>query len=125
MIPFLGWASIWLGVAFTMLGCLGLVRFPDLYNRMQAATKCVTLGTCGIMVGIFLLSGFCTLGIKALVCAVFVLITMPVAAHALGRGSLVFGIRLWKGTVKDQFTEDRGGVPIIDGQEQTRNEDGN
>lgn len=124
MITFLGWASIGAGVGFTLLGCLGLVRFPDLYNRMQAATKCVTLGTCGIMFGIFLLSGFSSLGIKALVCAVFVLITMPVAAHALGRGSLVFGVKLWKGTVKDQFTEDRGGVPIIEGQDQHQQEEG-
>lgn len=125
MIAFLGWASIGLGVAFTMLGCLGLVRFPDLYNRMQAATKCVTLGTCGIMFGIFLLAGFSTLGVKALVCAVFVLITMPVAAHALGRGSLVFGVKLWKGTVKDQFTDDRGGVSIIEGQDQPQDKDSN
>lgn len=114
MISFLGWASIGVGVGFTLLGCLGLVRMPDLYNRMQASTKCVTLGTCGVMFGIFLLSGFTALGVKALVCAVFVLVTMPVAAHALARGSLVFGVRLWKGTTRDQFTADRGGDSIID-----------
>jgi len=114
MISVLGWLSIIAGAGFTVLGCLGLVRFPDLYNRMQAATKCVTLGTCGIMLGVFLLSGFTSLGIKALVCALFVLVTMPVAAHALARGSLVFGVKLWKGTVKDQFTEDRGGESIIE-----------
>jgi multicomponent Na+:H+ antiporter subunit G len=114
VISVLGWGSIVVGVGFTLLGCLGLVRFPDLYNRMQAATKCVTLGTCGIMFGIFLLTGFSSLGVKALVCAVFVLITVPVAAHALGRGSLIFGVKLWKGTVKDQFTEDRGGESIVE-----------
>lgn len=114
MISVLGWIAIVAGAGFTLLGCLGLVRFPDLYNRMQAATKCVTLGTCGIMLGVFLLSGFTSLGIKALVCALFVLVTMPVAAHALARGSLVFGVKLWKGTVKDQFTQDRGGESIIE-----------
>lgn len=115
MIDVLGWISIAGGVIFTVFGCLGLVRFPDLYNRMQAATKCVTLGTCGIMLGVFLLSGFNALGVKALVCALFVLITVPVAAHALARGSLVFGVKLWKGTVKDQFTEDNGGEALIEG----------
>ncbi|MEO0085661.1 MAG: monovalent cation/H(+) antiporter subunit G [candidate division WOR-3 bacterium] len=114
MISVLGWIAIVAGAGFTLLGCLGLVRFPDLYNRMQAATKCVTLGTCGIMLGVFLLSGFTSLGIKALVCALFVLVTMPVAAHALARGSLVFGVKLWKGTIKDQFTQDRGGESIIE-----------
>jgi multicomponent Na+:H+ antiporter subunit G len=115
MTSVLGWVFLGTGVGFTLLGCLGLVRFPDLYNRMQAATKCVTLGTCGILFGVFLLSGFTALGVKALVCALFVLITVPVAAHALARGSLVFGVKLWKDTVKDEFTDDRGGESIIEG----------
>ena len=111
----LSWVFLWIGVVFTLLGCIGLVRFPDLYNRMQAATKCVTLGTCGIMFGIFLRTGFSSLGVKALLCALFVLITVPVAAHALARGSLIFGVKLWKDTVKDEFTDDRGGESIIEG----------
>ena len=114
MTSVLGWIFIDTGVAFTLLGCIGLVRFPDLYNRMQAATKCVTLGTCGIMVGIFCFAGFSSLGVKALLCALFVLVTVPVAAHALARGSLVYGVKLWKGTVRDQFTDDRGGQSIIE-----------
>jgi multicomponent Na+:H+ antiporter subunit G len=52
--------------------------------------------------------------VKALLCALFVLITVPVAAHALARGSLIFGVKLWKGTVKDEFTADRGGESIIE-----------
>jgi len=114
MISILGWISLCIGVGFTLLGCLGLVRFPDLYNRMQAATKCVTLGTCGVMLGIFLLTGFTALGVKALLCALFVLITVPVSSHALARGALVFGVKLWKNTVKDEFTDDRGGESIIE-----------
>ncbi|MCX7756876.1 MAG: monovalent cation/H(+) antiporter subunit G [candidate division WOR-3 bacterium] len=111
MINILGWIFIIIGVIFDLLGCLGLVRFPDLYNRMQAATKGVTLGTCGLMLGIFLLKGFSAMGIKALVCAFFILLTMPVAAHALARGSLRFGIKMWHKTVldfygKDQFNEE-------------------
>ena len=35
-----------IGVAFDLVGALGLLRLPDVYNRLQAATKCVTLGTC-------------------------------------------------------------------------------
>ncbi|MBD3368007.1 MAG: Na+/H+ antiporter subunit G, partial [Candidatus Eisenbacteria bacterium] len=33
------------GVFFDLVGALGLLRLPDVYNRLQAATKCVTLGT--------------------------------------------------------------------------------
>ncbi|MGB9742437.1 MAG: monovalent cation/H(+) antiporter subunit G [bacterium] len=114
MISVLALIFLWLGVAFVLLGALGLARFPDLYNRMQAATKCVTLGVCGIMIGIFLRSGFNSLGIKALICAVFILFTVPVSSHALVRGSLIAGVKLWRGTVKDEFTADRGGASIIE-----------
>jgi len=49
----IGVISIGIGVAFDFLGCLGLIRFPDVYNRLQAGTKCVTFGTCGILLGVF------------------------------------------------------------------------
>lgn len=109
----LGWIAIVVGVCFNLLGCLGMVRFPDLYNRMQAATKGVTLGTCGIMVGIFLLKGFNVMGIKALVCAFFILLTMPVAAHALSRGSLSFGIKMWHKSTIDKYGLDKVGKELI------------
>ncbi len=114
MISVIGWIIIVIGVFFNLFGSLGLVRFPDLYNRMQAATKCVTVGTCGIMLGIFLLTGFSQLGIKALICAFFILMTMPVAAHALSRGSLIFGIKMWKETKIDKFGKDKFGKEIIE-----------
>ena len=37
------------GVLFNLFGCIGLLRLPDMYNRLQAATKCVTLGCCSIL----------------------------------------------------------------------------
>ena len=114
MISVIVWIIIVIGVFFNLFGSLGLVRFPDLYNRMQAATKCVTVGTCGIMLGIFLLTGFSQLGIKALICAFFILMTMPVAAHALARGSLIFGIKMWKETKIDKFGKDKFGNEIIE-----------
>ncbi len=117
MIDSIGWVFIIGGVLFNVLGCLGLVRFPDLYNRMQAATKSVTLGTCGILFGIFLISGFDELGIKALVAVLFVLINLPVASHALSRGSLLFGVKMWHKTVRDDFSVDRGEKPVIEEQE--------
>jgi multicomponent Na+:H+ antiporter subunit G len=45
------------GVAFDLLGCLGLIRLPDIYNRLQAATKSVTLGTCSHIGGFKLWEG--------------------------------------------------------------------
>ena len=54
----IGLIFITVGLAFDVFGCLGLVRLPDVYNRLQASTKCVTLGTCSILFGTFLMVGF-------------------------------------------------------------------
>ena len=53
------------GVVFDFFGCLGLIRLPDVYNRLQAAMKSVTLGTCSILFGTFLMLGYSRAGIKA------------------------------------------------------------
>ena len=93
------------GLIFDFFGCLGLVRFPDVYTRLQASAKCVTLGTCGILFGLFLFKGFTAVGIKALLCLAFILLTAPVSAHALARGSYRFGVKPCEKTVVDQYSE--------------------
>ena len=99
---------IGIGLAFDLFGCIGLVRLPDIYNRAQAATKCVTLGTCLILTGVSVV-GFgqsnWSMGIKALICAAFVLVTSPVAAHALSRGAYFSGVPLWKDSVEDALAQ--------------------
>jgi multicomponent Na+:H+ antiporter subunit G len=109
----IGIIIIGVGVAFDILGCLGLIRLPDVYNRLQAGTKCVTFGTCGILFGVFCLNGFNGLGIKALLGIPFVLLTSPVGAHALARGAHIFGVQLWKKSVCDQYQKDRGDKPRL------------
>ena len=103
----IGYTFIIIGVIFDFFGCLGLVRLPDVYNRLQAATKCVTLGTCGIMLGVFIISGFTPQGIKALFIIVFLVLTSPTAAHALARGAHIFGVKLWEKSVCDEYEKDQ------------------
>jgi multicomponent Na+:H+ antiporter subunit G len=103
----IGLIFIIVGLAFDLFGCLGLVRLPDVYNRLQAATKCVTMGTCSILFGSFLIVGFTAAGMKALLCMVFLLLTAPVAAHAIARGAHRSGVTLWQGSVVDHYKEDR------------------
>ncbi len=104
-----GLIFIIVGLAFDLFGCLGLVRLPDVYNRLQAATKCVTMGTCSILFGSFLIVGFTPAGMKALLCIVFLVLTAPVAAHAIARGAHRSGIPLCPGSVVDRYAEDREG----------------
>lgn len=99
---------IGVGLAFDLFGCIGLVRLPDVYNRAQAATKCVTLGTCMILLGVALRafgSPDGAMAAKAILCAAFVLVTSPVAAHAVCRGAYLSGVELWEGSVEDAFVD--------------------
>ncbi|MBD3349516.1 MAG: Na+/H+ antiporter subunit G, partial [Candidatus Eisenbacteria bacterium] len=95
-----------IGVFFDIVGAIGLIRLPDVYNRLQAATKCVTLGTCLILVGVLVHSGWSAIGVKALLAAIFVLWTSPTGSHALARGAHIAGVPLWRGTVVDRYRED-------------------
>jgi multicomponent Na+:H+ antiporter subunit G len=102
----IGTVCIIIGLVFDFFGCLGLIRLPDVYNRLQASTKCVTLGTCGILFGIFLFRGFTATGIKAILCLLFIILTAPVSAHALARGAYLSGVKLWEKSVVDKYGED-------------------
>ena len=101
----IGFVLIAIGILFDLFGCIGLVRLPDVYNRLQAATKCVTLGTCMILIGILFIMGIGSAGIRALLCAVFILFTSPVAAHALARAAHRSGVKLWEKSVVDKYAE--------------------
>jgi multicomponent Na+:H+ antiporter subunit G len=95
-----------IGILFNLFGCLGLVRLPDVYNRLQSATKCVTLGTCSILVSLLFFFGFSEIGIKALVAIPLLFFSATVAAHALARGAYIFGIGLDERSVKDDYKEE-------------------
>lgn len=107
MSDFIGIIFIVIGLVFDFFGCLGLVRLPDIYNRIQASTKCVTLGTCSIMFGTFLILGLTAGGIKALLCISFVLLTAPVSAHVLARGAHISRVKLCKESIVDKYEEDK------------------
>jgi len=98
-----------IGLLFNLLGCIGLIRLPDVYNRLQAATKCVTMGTCMVLLGVVVMSGFGAgihTSLKALLCMSFILVTAPTAAHAIGQGAHAAGIKLWDKSVVDRYAED-------------------
>ena len=105
----IGIIFVTVGLFFDLLGCLGLVRLPDVYSRLQAATKCVTMGTCSILFGTFLMVGPTAAGMKALLCIFFVLLTSPVAAHAIARGAHRAGVKLSDISVVDKYAEDKEG----------------
>ncbi len=92
-----------IGAAFLFLGALGIVRMPDLYNRMQAGTKATTLGNLLTLLGLGCIQPAWApkLGLIAL----FVLVTNPISSHALARAAYRAGVPLAEGTVRDEYRE--------------------
>jgi multicomponent Na+:H+ antiporter subunit G len=101
----IGYILIFLGVFFNIAGCIGLVRFPDVYNRLQASTKCVTLGTILLLFGVALTCNYGAMAAKAIICAGFILVTSPTAAHAIAKGAYASGVNLWEQSVVDKYAE--------------------
>jgi multicomponent Na+:H+ antiporter subunit G len=92
-----------IGTIFLFLGSLGVFRLPDVYNRLQAGTKCTTLGAFLTIIGV----GITQPGwfLKTLVIALFILITNPISNHALGRASRKSGVPLCNRSVVDKASE--------------------
>jgi multicomponent Na+:H+ antiporter subunit G len=82
-----------IGALFCFLGALGLVRMPDVYNRIQAGTKAVTLGSLSLLLGIALHRP--EWWPKLLVVGLFILLTNPIGSSTLARAFYNSGVRLW------------------------------
>lgn len=99
------------GAAFIFIAALGIVRFPDLFTRMHAASKASTLGLGCILVGVAIAFPSAIVIAKCLMVLLFLFLTAPVAAHMIGRAAYLLKVPLWKGTVADdlkgRYSEDR------------------
>ena len=87
------------GAIFAFLSALGILRFPDLFSRMQAATKGSAFGVTCLMLAVAV--HFAELGIatRAIVTIFFVLLTAPM----IGRAAYFVGVPLWPGTITDEL----------------------
>jgi multicomponent Na+:H+ antiporter subunit G len=92
-----------IGTIFIFLGSLGILRLPDVYNRLQAGTKCTTLGAFLTIIGVGIMQPDWLS--KTLVIAIFILITNPISNHALGRASRKSGVSLCDRSVVDKASE--------------------
>ena len=81
------------GAIFSFLGALGLIRMPDIYNRIQAGTKSATLGAIAIMAGIALL--YPEWWAKLICITGFLLFSSPVSSSVLARSVHRMGVKPW------------------------------
>ncbi len=80
---YIAYALLILGAAFILLAGLGIGRMPTLFMRMQATSKASTLGVILMTTGLSLHLGSLEAALKGALICVFLLLTTPVAAHAI------------------------------------------
>jgi len=92
-----------LGAFLMFLAGLGLLRLPDIFLRMSAATKASTLGAGFILLAAALYFDDLGTTSRAIATIFFLLLTGPVAAHRIARAAYFDGSPLWDGTVRDDL----------------------
>ena len=88
-----------IGAIFMLLAAVGVLRMPDLFTRMQPATKGTTLGIACTLLAVAVHFGDSSVTTRALATIAFFFLTAPVTAHLIGRASYFVGVPLWNGTV--------------------------
>ncbi len=83
------------GTFFILSGSIGVIRFPDVYTRLHAATKASTLGIAGVLIGafLFLYVTYSIISGKLLLAIVFTLLTAPVSGHMISRAAHKNGVK--------------------------------
>lgn len=99
----LGGGLLILGAIFTLLAAVGVVRLPDLYTRMHAASKAGAVGGGLVLIAVALISMDAAVAVRAIIGVIFVLLTTPVAAHLLARASYIAGYHGDESTVRDDI----------------------
>jgi len=82
-----------LGIAFMLMGSIGIVRLPDFFTRSHAASKSDTLGIMFVISGLIIYEGFTQSSLKLLFIIIFIALSNPIGSHALARAALKKGLK--------------------------------
>ena len=93
IVDILSWIFLVAGGAFCVIGMIGLIRMPDLFARLHGASVTDTLGAGFIIAGLVLQAGLTLVSAKLIIVMGLILLTSPVATHALAQAALHAGIR--------------------------------
>ena len=96
-------ALLLIGSLFLLLAAIGVTRMPDLFTRIQVATKASTLGIGCMLLALAVYFHDFGMTIRALLVITFFCMTAPVAAHMIGRAAYFVGVPLWPETIVDEL----------------------
>jgi len=86
------WLLLGAGGVFCVIGGIGLIRMPDFYTRVHAASVTETLGAGLILAGLMLQAGLTLVCVKLVMIGLLIFFTSPTATHALTRAALIRGL---------------------------------
>lgn len=86
---------------FALTASLGILRFPDLYTRMHAASKAGTLASGFALLAIAFIADGLPIILRAIAGILFFLLTAPISAHLLARAALISGNVTMRGTIDE------------------------
>ena len=99
-------AFLIVGTFFSLVGSIGMVRLPDLYTRMHALTKSVTLGLASLLLGSLVALWSWEAGIKVVLAIAFHFLTNPVGAHMISRAAYFhLNVPFWNNTIVDEWKD--------------------
>ena len=96
-------AAVVVGTLLGLLSAVGIVRMPDVYVRLQVASKTSSLGIALLMLGVAAHFDEVAVTIRALLVVAFLFLTAPVAAHVIGRAAYIAGVPLAEGSEPDDL----------------------
>ena len=85
----LGWILLLSGSIFCLIGAFGLLRLPDFFSRVHAASIVDSLGTILILLGLVTQTQDILVIIKLILVLLFLMLTGPTAVHALARTAML------------------------------------
>ncbi|RMD66496.1 MAG: monovalent cation/H(+) antiporter subunit G [Planctomycetota bacterium] len=95
------------GMFFMFVGALGVVRLPDAYNRIHAASICVTLGLTGLLIAACFHIRSLPIVAKATATIVFTFVAMPIGSHLLAKAAHHGKLPKWGRTLSDELEDDK------------------
>ncbi len=105
MVEWIAGTLLIIGAFFALVASIGIIRLPDVYSRMHAASKAGSVGSGLMLIALALVASDTATAIRAIAGVFFFILTAPIAAHLLARAAYKVGYPLWEHSVVDEMRD--------------------
>lgn len=102
------------GAFFTLVAAIGVIRLPDTYTRLHAASKSSTLGVGMTLIGVFIYFAYyqAAFDTQLLLAVLFIFISAPVGAHLIARSAFHSDVEPYQLTILNELKRDETGSEV-------------